>query len=432
MIRKPLVDGAGLFKTIIVMLLCHASVTFLCVNVMFDLFIFGVPLYLLHAIGILHSSTFYKLTSMIINWTTPIVYGAPMVFSGTKLLIDNDVIDLLHESKAKDSLLLSNHGSRIDWMVAMFCGHLTSVANKPTVRCRVGFVCEALIQLMPLIGWYRKVICDDIFVWRSFDRDAPSIKKSIDDFHCANQQRMLFLSPEGIVVDHGEKDMDYIHECRAFCKTLGYKSFDYVLTPRYKGTACLLDQVAQTETFISICCAFVRDGKLLNCHLLSSERVVPDIYDLNQGIAGKPVDIYIHLRKIDPKKGKDFNARDALMQEYVWKDSLLAQWDEDLKKGNTSSMIDQFTRIEPKTIDVLMNHFLHVVVIVATVMAFNYLDQLIKLVCGIFVTVSVTHTAGWMVNESSMESVPFETGIKALIMTIISMKQKYSSKQKHV
>ena len=78
--RKPLVENAGIFKTILVMAFCHASVTLLCVNVMFDLFVYGIPVYILRRVGLLSDRLYYSLTSKIIDWTTPIVYGIPMVF----------------------------------------------------------------------------------------------------------------------------------------------------------------------------------------------------------------------------------------------------------------------------------------------------------------------------------------------------------------
>ena len=116
----------------------------------------------------------------------------------------------------------------------MCVGFSRSFAERSCERIRVGFVCEALIQFMPLIGWYRKLVAKDIFVWRSFKQDAQIIKKNIQDFHSADERRTLFLSPEGVVVDFGPKDMEYIYACRKFCVDNSYKPFDYVLTPRYK------------------------------------------------------------------------------------------------------------------------------------------------------------------------------------------------------
>jgi len=125
----------------------------------------------------------------------------------------------------------------------MCVGFSRYLADTSCERIRVGFVCEALIQFMPLIGWYRKLVAKDIFVWRSFKQDSPTIKKNIDDFHTANENRMLFLSPEGVVVDFGPKDVEYINACRKFCVDQSYKPFDYVLTPRYK--VCLWKKMLQ-------------------------------------------------------------------------------------------------------------------------------------------------------------------------------------------
>ena len=84
-----------------------------------------------------------------------------------------------------------------------------------------------------------------------------------------------------------------IDACRKFCVDQRYDPFDYVLTPRYKGSLCLLQNVK--GPIISVCIAYVRDGKLQNCKLLSPDRVVPDIYTLNEGVGGSPVEVYIHI-----------------------------------------------------------------------------------------------------------------------------------------
>ena len=46
-VRKPLVEGAGVVKTFLTMLLAHLGVCLLCINVLFDLFILGIPAYLI-------------------------------------------------------------------------------------------------------------------------------------------------------------------------------------------------------------------------------------------------------------------------------------------------------------------------------------------------------------------------------------------------
>jgi len=374
-----------------------------------------------------------------------------MVFSGTKVFVDD--VDLLMESKSTNSLLLANHGSRIDWMVAMIVGNLKHLEERPSRACRVGFVCEALIQLMPFVGWYRKIICHDIFVSRSFLSDQEKIKKNLMDFQAASEQRMLFLSPEGVIVDNGEQDMKYIHNCRNFAAASGFKPFDYVLTPRYKGTNCLLQQVVGGGPVVSICLAFVRKGKLLNCKLLSPDRVVPDIYDLCQGIAGAPVDIYIHLRRInvnasananvDPTAG--FDAKTVLMNDYVWKDSVLAAWEKRLSNNNNKSndngnendndgkWMEQFTPVEASKRDVLMSHLTHGFLMTGAAVAFGRFSLLLQMFAWIFCCISITHTIGWFfVNKTSMESVPFETGIKAAVSYYLGLRAKVSSGKKRV
>lgn len=196
-----------MMKSLAVTAYCHFAVSLLCLNVLFDLAFFGIPLFVLLGLGVLPLATFLRWTTFLINWTTPIVLAMPMIFSGTVLYCNN--IDLLVEAKASESsLLLSNHGSRIDWMVGMFVGFAKNLGGKTCERVRVGFVCEALIQFMPIIGWYRKLVAQDIFVWRSFKQDAPTIQRNIQDFIAAREKRMLFLSPEGVVADFGRKDFE--------------------------------------------------------------------------------------------------------------------------------------------------------------------------------------------------------------------------------
>jgi hypothetical protein len=68
-----------------------------------------------------------------------------------------------------------------------------------------------------------------------------------------------------------------------------------VLTPRYKGLTCLVEQVKHGGNIVSVLMAFERDGKLLNCKLTSLEREIPDIYMLLQGIGGSPVNVYVNM-----------------------------------------------------------------------------------------------------------------------------------------
>ena len=429
-VRRPLVEGAGPLKTLLVMIYCHFSVSLLCLNVMFDLLLFGAPVFLLHKIGLLSNKAYLAVTTSIINWTSPIVFAMPMVFSGSKLYCNS--VGLLVESKSADSLLLSNHGSRIDWMVGMFVGYSKSLhphAAKACERVRVGFVCEAAIQFMPIIGWYRKIVAKDVFVWRSFKQDSSTIKQNIADYHSANERRMLFLSPEGIVVDFGQKDMEYISECRQFCIEQAYKPFDYVLTPRYKGSMCLLQQVEKTSgPIISVCVAYVRGGKLLNCSLFSPDRVIPDLYTLNQGVGGSPVDVYIHLKRLhiaqDTKDPKRF-----MMNNYQEKDEILAEWDKQLSGTSPSkAWMSQFTQIQSNYKECVAYQLGHTALMIVVAILFGHLYTLFHVFGSLFCLVAGCHTVGWALNSTSMDSVPFETGIKAIAQHISAKKRGESVK----
>ena len=90
--------GKGKLKSIAVMAYCHFSVSLLCLNVLFDLTMFGFPLYMLHIMRILPYALFLRLTTLLIEWTTPIVFAMPLVFSGTKVFCND--LDLLVEAKA--------------------------------------------------------------------------------------------------------------------------------------------------------------------------------------------------------------------------------------------------------------------------------------------------------------------------------------------
>ena len=122
---------------------------------------------------LLHSGAY---TTGLINFTTPIVFNLPLGWSGTKVYMEDP--GLLAQVKADNALLLSNHGSRIDWMIGMYVSWITKLSTFDCDRKRVGFVCEGIIQFMPLIGWYRKLVCEDVFVMRSFKQDASTIKNN--------------------------------------------------------------------------------------------------------------------------------------------------------------------------------------------------------------------------------------------------------------
>lgn len=417
-LRKPLVGaGSGLIKTVLVMAYSHAALCALCVNVAFDLIIYGLPAYVLL---LPFSKRIFRLyMGGLINYTTPIVFNLPMILSGTTFHCDS--LELLRTCKKTNSLMLANHGSRIDWMMGMYVGYIAD-----PIRCRVGFVCERVIQYMPLIGWYRRIVCEDVFVDRSFKVDKINISSNLNDFHDDNVERMLFLSPEGVVVDFGERDMQYMQACRDFCKDFGVKPFDYVLTPRYKGQTVLVEHVKNGGKITSVTMAFIRDGELLNCEMWSKERVIPDIYTLCAGLGGSPVDIFISIKELNFNADSDIKT--IMMQDYVRKDNILREWHGLLKAGKLDELKSRFTEFKSNFWSAQVIQALHGLQLYLFASYFDITSQIARSVTYMFFFIAISHTLGWIMNGTSMESVPFETSIKAVLMKVFNTKHKQDKK----
>lgn len=214
-----------------------------------------------------------------------------------------------------------------------------------------------------------------------------------------------------------------IAACRKFCLEQNYPPFDYVLTPRYKGSMCLLQNVK--GPIISVCIAYVQDGKLLNCRLLSPDRVVPDIYTLNGGIGGSPVEIYIHLKRMviaqdvcDPKA--------VFLENYREKDRLMKKWDEQLLAGtaNGETWMNQFSKIESNHLEFALYQISHTLLMIVIGIVSGGLYTLALVFGVLFLLVSSCHTIGSLIGSTSMESVPFETGLKAIAACWLERKKK--------
>eukprot|EP00518_Triparma_eleuthera_P005762 CAMPEP_0182464438 /NCGR_PEP_ID=MMETSP1319-20130603/8646_1 /TAXON_ID=172717 /ORGANISM="Bolidomonas pacifica, Strain RCC208" /LENGTH=437 /DNA_ID=CAMNT_0024664081 /DNA_START=83 /DNA_END=1396 /DNA_ORIENTATION=- len=423
LLRRPLVPNAGIVKSIFVMAFCHLGVCMLCVNVLFDLFVLGIPAY---TIAIFSTKLFRAYTTWLINFTTPIVFNLPMGWSGTKVYMSDP--GLLARAKADNALLLANHGSRIDWMIGMYVSWITKLSAHDCARKRVGFVCEGIIQFMPLIGWYRKLICEDVFVMRSFKQDAATIRNNCNSFHDAKCKRLLFLSPEGVVCDFGPRDRKYISECRDFCTELGYKPFEYVLTPRYKGLTCLVEQVKHGGMIVSVCMAFERDGVLLNQKLTSMDREIPDIYSLLMGIGGSPTNVYVDMKELHFTADDDI--KKIMMEDYVRKDALMAAWHRALEEKGAEDFKGGFQVTQANVLEMNVAQLMHALIMIGLAHSLNLLPSFFNFCTALYLIIAFCHTLGWMMNGTSMESVPFESGIKAIVMFLFGAKHKEREKKK--
>lgn len=407
---KPLFQKA--YESFLTSCMSNMIIAHLCINVAYDLFILCPPLYVVRIFT--GDKIFHWCTTKLIDWTVPIVVGPPSVWCGMRVFI-NDMDYFEASKKLGRALVLANHGSRIDWLCGMFTGYAG-------YNIRVGFVCEWLVKYLPLIGWYRNYVNQDTFVNRSFASDKPAIEKRIDEFHNSNTDMMLFLAPEGACVDHNDMATKYINDCQKFCKDQGYEPFEYVLTPRYKGLTCLARHVADRGEIMSVTMAFVRDGKLLDEKLHSPDRVVPDLYTLFDGWGGSPISVYVYARHLDTFKPEKDDIKKIMMEDYKNKDRLLRHFHEHGHfPGQTLDQMHEFTVSHTK---VNLHILAHNLLWMATAYAAGVLPLVLKSVAWIFAICLISCTTGKYMYGSTMEAIPFETGIKAMMMWMYERKLK--------
>lgn len=293
------------------------------------------------------------------------------------------------------SIIMCNHASRIDWLLAEWCGNVTKTM-------RVSFLTEGTMQFMPVVGWVLK-LREDIFLWRSFKTDKPAIDANIESFKRTGTRRALFLAIEGAIVDQGAFDKAYIAECNAFCESLGYAPFQYVLTPRYKGIHSLA-QHAGSELF-SATTAFVRDGELLNKKLTDPERVVPDLFT----ILSHPVDITCHFDRLQISAEQDVAKRQC-MDNYKYRDSMIAHFD---ARGHFPGNL----RYEPLPRDLpkRLGCFALQLALAYVSLAHGLGRPLLlgRCLLGALAVLGGSHWVGEVVSGQSRESIPFETLFKS-------------------
>lgn len=232
----------------------------------------------------------------------------------------------------------------------------------------------------------------------------------------ANHPCTLFLAPEGMIVDTLSKRNAigrlYLENCRKFCKQQGYPKFDYVLTPRYKGISVLKEHTeAVGGDILSVTMAFTRDGKLLNQGLDSPDREIPDLYAVYAGIVSSPIHVYVHTKKIslsdDPEELKKI-----MMGDYERKDKLLKYFDEHGCFPDEGFSYDE-VKVPHMSLNVL--HFLHTLVVVLCMEILNLRSLLMFGICAMLISLFCCNTLGRIIFGYSIESVPFETGIKPLL-----------------
>eukprot|EP00303_Exanthemachrysis_gayraliae_P001630 CAMPEP_0206003508 /NCGR_PEP_ID=MMETSP1464-20131121/3414_1 /ASSEMBLY_ACC=CAM_ASM_001124 /TAXON_ID=119497 /ORGANISM="Exanthemachrysis gayraliae, Strain RCC1523" /LENGTH=430 /DNA_ID=CAMNT_0053376883 /DNA_START=47 /DNA_END=1339 /DNA_ORIENTATION=+ len=320
----------------------------------------------------------------------------PPAMAGLKIQVDKDQWQMMLRARLETLLhiVMCNHGSRVDWLLALMCGY----THNPI---RVSFLTEGPMQFLPIVGWFRK-LCEDIFVWRSFKGDKGRIDANIGSFKQTRTPRAIFLAIEGAIVDHGAFDVAYINDCRQFCESLGYAPFEYLLTPRYKGVHTLA-QHAGTHLYCATV-AFEQGGKMLNCKLTDPGRVVPDLYS----VLRRGTNVTVHFSKL--VVGADQNeAKRQCMDNYKYRDELLAHYDAhgcfpgglryDALPWQWPSRVSSFVA------QVLLGHALASAAGMPLLVA--------KTLVALFCLLGACHTAGELLSGESRESIPFETIFKS-------------------
>ena len=111
---------------------------------------------------------------------------------------------------------------------------------------------------------------------------------------------------------------------------------------------------------------------------------------------------------------------------YKEKNDLLAEWDNQTMAGTASSQawMSQFTVIQNNFLECTLIHVGHALLLWGLASVFDRVHTLHQVCCFLFCTVAGGHTIGWVLNSTSMESVPFETCIKSIFLTLQNRKNK--------
>mmetsp|Transcript_3997 Transcript_3997/g.5612 ORF Transcript_3997/g.5612 Transcript_3997/m.5612 type:complete len:520 (-) Transcript_3997:527-2086(-) len=420
----------------------------------FQYFVWQLPLLLIMLIP--GGESWYKRASSIFDkLARPAILATPYSWCGFRVHTNSYKVmcSMSAPDRERDALVMTNHCSRVDWLVGMLLGDVLRF------QPRIGFVAEITTMLMPVFGWSR-FLFGDIFLRRTFHRDARRINQNIQAFHKANVSRMIFVAPEGAIVDPGvSKDAIYVTQCQQFMYQQQRPILNFLLTPRYKGIQLLSSHCQDDATFsvtMSFVCransssstatkTFFRNsnspnvlihnncvtgGELCTRALSDSERIVPDLHTVFRG--GLHVFCHIHPMHI-PQTATNDQVRDLLLDDYQRKDSLLAQFanhgtfDSVGKNKEETTCQDQNVKNSFYTLPI--GHFrMNATLIIHSILSIRMLlflfpntnlYDIMNLVFASWLIVllvhAVSHLYAEQISGASRESLLFETIFKSLI-----------------
>ena len=369
------------------------------------------------------------------RYAQPAVLALPYSWCGLRVWTSQPAL-LATVPDLGSSVFMTNHSSRIDWIIGLLMGQVLEP------RVRVGFVAEITTMLMPVFGWSRGLF-GDIFLRRTFHRDGPRITRNIEKFHASGVDRVLFLAPEGAIVDPGvPRDLEYVAQCGHFLEKLGRTPFGYVLTPRYKGMQLIAAHAPDacfSVTMSFVCKAAdggpddvvvdpatkaVRGGFFCTRPLSDPKRTIPDLHTVFRG----GLHVFCHIAKADGAKlgaaadGDD--VRDVLLDDYARKDALLEAFHETGKYDIAQEENDpDYDMVQLPVDHVRMNGAL------ATILGLSYLvltcvagwttQRVLSVsfasIATLFLAHAVTHYHAEQISGASRESLMFETVFKMLM-----------------
>ena len=372
---------------------------YILLTLMFIIALIGFILQLL-IIPIFYLNTkFYRLlTDKLLNIIIP-AFLAPILVNNFNIYTNQKMMD--SKSFKTNNIYMCNHAGRIDWILSLWFGY--SGYSK-----KVNFIAEITGKYLPIIGWYRN-LCEDIYVSRSFDKDKNIILNNINSYKKDNISRDIFFSPEGVIADKNTYDISMIEDCNNFCNKNNMKKFQYVLTPRYKGLNCLIDD---NNKYYALTVAYIKNNKLMNSKLNDITREVPDLitllkYDLQVYIYGKEIKIN-SINNTEKIKRK-------LLNIYKKHDKYLKKIEKNKELYNGQKKKEPLIKLSNNSDKKIICFSIILLSILLLCYKFKLIKNLNKTIKFLFFIISTNHLISEYISGYSRESIPFETTLKAIL-----------------
>ncbi|KAG7393150.1 Lysocardiolipin acyltransferase 1 [Phytophthora pseudosyringae] len=176
--------------------------------------------------AVLQTKRFYRRVTRFIQWAWmgQVVLLLEKLF-GIQVRVYGDAETKAHESEMPQdrALWLSNHRTRIDWML------LWSVAWRTRTLHQLRIVLKAPLRKIPIFGWAMQHFIF-IFLQRRWDDDQVNLRKLLPFLTSKEPKASYLIFPEG--TDLSESNLE---KSAAFAKKNGLPPRQYSLYPRTTG-----------------------------------------------------------------------------------------------------------------------------------------------------------------------------------------------------